>query len=153
MRTLAVALLLTLTTACSVGGEQRESAATPSPSAPSDPGTPPDPGAGSSGSPACAEVRDGIRAFNAGDYPETVAHFRAALPIARAEADTDPSSRADDLLEAVQYYADLAPEDYPEAARSSAEFAKYKAITLGQCVPAPLSELPGGDPTSPGTDT
>lgn len=33
------------------------------------------------------------------------------------------------------YYAALDAELYPEAARSSPDFARYKAITLGQCMP------------------
>ena len=162
MRHGLVALLLATASACSVGTAENDSATSPSPSAPSpsasSPSTPGPsaPSASSSqtaGSPACVEVREGIKAFNAGDYPVTVAHFKVALPLARAQADVSGSSEADDLLEAVRYYAQLAPEDYPEAARSSPEFAKYKAITLGQCVPVPLDELPDGDPTSPGTDT
>ncbi len=46
------------------------------------------------------------------------------------------------------YYAELAPGDYPRSAISSGEFAKYKAITLGQCVPlgTPLEEAPTKSP-------
>ena len=91
---------------------------------------------------ACEEVRAGIDAFNEGDYATTVARFRKAIPLAQDQADADDSQRSDDLLEAVRYYADLDPADYPESARSSEEFAKYKAITLGQCVPV---EQPGDD--------
>ena len=82
---------------------------------------------------ACEEVRTGIAAFNEGDYDGTVEHFEAALPL--AEARDDGSEMAGDLVEAVRYYAELEAEEYPEAARSSPEFAKYKAITLGQCMP------------------
>ncbi len=94
---------------------------------------------------ACEEVRTGIEAFNEGDYEGTVDHFVAAVPL--AEDRDDGSQAAGDLVEAVHYYADLAAEDYPEAARSSQEFAKYKAITLGQCMPVGSedSEAPGTD--------
>lgn len=84
---------------------------------------------------ACAEVRDGIDAFNLGDYDETVDHFRDAEPLAEAQLAADDSQAATDLLEAVRYYANLPADEYPEAARSSADFEKYKRITLGQCVP------------------
>ncbi|PKH39049.1 hypothetical protein SAMN05192575_103256 [Nocardioides alpinus] len=94
---------------------------------------------------ACEEVRTGIDAFNLGDFDETVERFEAALPL--AEEQDDGSTRARELVEAVRYYAELDAEAYPEAARTSPEFAKYKAITLGQCVPV------GSDaPESPGTD-
>ena len=94
---------------------------------------------------ACEEVRTGIDAFNVGDYDETVARFEAALPLAEEQDDGSPA--AEDLVEAVRYYAELDAEAYLEASRSSPEFAKYKAITLGQCV------VPGSDaPESPGTD-
>ena len=92
---------------------------------------------------ACAEVRAGIDAFNEGEYDQTVVHFEAALPL--AEEQDDGSVPASELIEAVRYYAELDPELYPEAARSSSEFAKYKAITLGQCVAGAeeASEPPG----------
>lgn len=93
---------------------------------------------------ACEEVRTGIAAFNDGDYDGTIEHFEAALPL--AEDQDDGSAMARDLVEAVRYYAELDAQRYPEAARSSAEFAKYKAITLGQCMPV------GSEPESPGTD-
>ena len=96
-------------------------------------------------SPACDEVRAGIDAFNQGDFEGTVEHFEDALPLATAQ--DDGSESAGDLVEAVQYYADLAPADYPEAARSSAEFLKYKNITLGQCRP-----VGSEDTESPGTN-
>ena len=91
---------------------------------------------------ACAEVRTGIAAFNDGDFDATVEHFEAAVPL--AEAQDDGSAKAADLVEAVRYYAELAADRYPEAARSSPQFAKYKAITLGQCMPV------GSEPESPG---
>lgn len=92
---------------------------------------------------ACEEVRSGIEAFNLGELDETVEHFEKALPL--AEERDDGSEDASDLIEAVRYYAELDTEDYPEAARSSADFAKYKAITLGQCSSAELeqTESPG----------
>ena len=93
---------------------------------------------------ACEEVRTGIAAFNEGDFDGTVEHFEAAVPL--AEGQDDGSAMAADLVEAVRYYAELEAERYPEAARSSPKFAKYKAITLGQCMPA------GSEPESPGTD-
>lgn len=94
---------------------------------------------------ACEEVRTGIEAFNLGDYDGTVEHFETALPL--AEGQDDGSQRAMDLVEAVRYYAELDAEQYPEAARSSPAFAKYKAITLGQCMPvgSETSESPGTD--------
>ncbi|MGA8851538.1 MAG: hypothetical protein WB508_07425 [Aeromicrobium sp.] len=94
----------------------------------------------------CIEIRAGIDAFNLGDYEETIGHFRKALPLAVDEAKNDDSQKAADLVEAVTYYAELDPEKYPEAARSSADFAKYKAITLGQCVAV---EEPGSDEPPP----
>ena len=93
---------------------------------------------------ACGEVRAGIDAFNAGDYDETVTRFEAALPL--AEQQNDGSVPASQLpIEAVRYYAELDGELYPEAARTSPEFATYKAITLGQCVAGDgeTQELPG----------
>ena len=83
----------------------------------------------------CTAVRAGIDAFNLGDYTETIDRFRVAVPLAVEQAKDDDSKKATELVEAVKYYADLSPEEYPEAARSSADFAKYKSITLGQCVP------------------
>lgn len=102
--------------------------------------------------PACAEVRAGIAAFNAGDYPGTIAHFRLALPLARTQAAKDDSRAAADLVEAVNYYAELAPEDYPESSVKSPEFEKYKQITLGQCS---SEDAPSGGSSSepPGVTT
>lgn len=81
--------------------------------------------------PACEEVRAGIGAFNAGDFEETVARFRAAVPLATEQL--DGSEEADDLLEAVTWYAELPADDYAEAFASSPEFRRYQGITLGQC--------------------
>ena len=108
-------------------------------STPLDPETPaaPSPRSGDADvvdSEACDEVRAGIDAFNVGEFDETVKRFRAALPL--AEEQDDGSVEASQLIEAVRYYAELDAERYPNAARSSPEFAKYKAITLGQCVVA-----------------
>ena len=83
---------------------------------------------------ACDEVRAGIDAFNVGELDETVKHFQAAVPL--TEEQDDGSVLASQLIEAVRYYAELDAELYPAAAESSPEFAKYKAITLGQCVAA-----------------
>lgn len=93
---------------------------------------------------ACEEVRLGIDAFNAGELDETVTHFELAVPLAESEAAAQDSRESDALLEAVRYYADLPAEDYPEAAATSPEFARYKAITLGLCAPA----APSGSPDS-----
>ena len=149
MRLILVLVLLVGLGACS--SERKSPGADPQDrptSSPSAPGSavPTQPDA--STTPACAQVRAGIDAFNANQFESTVAHFRVAQRLAREQFRTDPSAAADDLLEAVTYYAELAPEDYPESARSSTEFAKYKAITLGQCVSdtSPLqkpSESPG----------
>lgn len=81
----------------------------------------------------CVEVRKGIDAFNASDYAETVRHFAKAKKPAKVKAQIDPEPEADALLDAVEYYANLDPADYPEAARTSEHFARNKAITLGQC--------------------
>ncbi len=123
------------------------------PSASSSPSGDPSPAPpGDSGEPsACAEVRAGIDDFNTGDYEGTVDHFEDAVPLAEQAAAAEDSPAAADLLEAVEYYAALAPEDYPDAARTSPDFARYKAITLGQCA----SSLPPGStgtpqPTEPG---
>ncbi|MCW2739522.1 MAG: hypothetical protein JWN97_4166 [Nocardioides sp.] len=52
-----------------------------------------------------------------------------------------------EACEEVRYYAALDAALYPEAARSSPEFARYKAITLGQCMP-----LGREAPESPGSN-
>lgn len=129
---LVLAPLLVLGVGCSEGGTSEESRQVTIP--PSD--TKPSPAAPASpdqGNTACDEVVAGIDDFNAGDFEGTVAHFEAAVPLAENEAEANPGQAADDLLEAVRYYADLAPDDYTQASVSSSEFAKYKAITLEQC--------------------
>ena len=133
----AIALVLVaLLSGCTGSDGPRTSGETPS-------ATPSDGGAAVVDSPACDEVRAGIDAFNEGDFEGTVEHFEAALPLAKAQ--DDGSETAADLVDAVQYYAELAPADYPEAARSSQEFLEYKNITLGQCRPA------GDESDDPGT--
>jgi hypothetical protein len=137
MRLLLASLLIVGLSACSTDRESPSSTPTKEPSASP---TMPD----ASASKACAEVRAGIDAFNTEEYANTVAHFRLALPLAKDQARDQPSTAADDLVEAVTYYAELAPEDYAESAISSPEFAKYKAITLGQCSPV-------GEPSDDGS--
>lgn len=130
MRLLVVALAVVLLSACSSSTEEpRVGRTAASPATTLD---------------ACEEVRAGIDAFNLGDYDETVDHFRKAVPLAEDQAESDDSQDAKVLVEAIRYYAELPPADYPESARSSADFARYKAITLGQCVPI---DQPGDDPT------
>lgn len=138
---LALAPLLMLTVAC--GGEgsdtpEESRQVTILPSEPDSSQAAPDQSPGSPGTPeqgttACEEVVAGIADFNAGDFAGTVVHFEAAVPLAESEAEATPGQQADDLLEAVRYYAELAPEAYQEASLSSPEFAKYKEITLRQC--------------------
>ena len=146
MRLLCALVLLLAMSACSIGSDSDASGSRQPGSSPSspDPSATPDPPEAAqpdaSGTPACTQVRAGIDAFNAGDFAGTVGHFVRALPLARAQAGARPSKAADDLLEAVTYYAELAPDDYPQSAASSSEFAKYKAITLGQCVVATGTE-------------
>jgi hypothetical protein len=81
----------------------------------------------------CAEVRAGISDFNRQDYAGTVEHFMKARTTAKVYARVDEEPEADALLDAVEYYANLAPEEYPDAARASEYFARNKAITLEQC--------------------
>ena len=169
MRLLCALLLLLGLSACSIekdsestgAGQSDRSAPDPTRTPTPDPADPdpadPDPAApvqpDASRTPACAEVRAGIDAFNAGELVSTVEHFRAALPLARQQARTDPSKGADDLLEAITYYAELPPQDYPSAAASSLEFAKNKAITLGQCVVGGGPSEPSAPQRSPGITT
>ncbi len=164
MRSVAAALLLApvlaLSSACGVGsgttagplptttspGPQGTPGSTPDQDPGTTPGTPdtrPDTRPGTS---ACDEVVAGIDAFNLGDYQGTVDHFVDAVPLAEAEAAAAPSRRTADLLEAVRYYARLAPEDYLEASSTSPEFARYQVITLGQCASGEPGPDPGGDP-------
>ena len=81
----------------------------------------------------CSEVRSGIDAFNHKDYTGTVAHFVKARPLAKRYAELSDDKEADDLLEAVEYYAHLPAKEYPRAFANSRRFFEYKKITLGQC--------------------
>jgi hypothetical protein len=92
----------------------------------------------------CAEVRAGIDEFNREDYAGTVEHFVKAKVPAKVNAKVNEEPEADALLDAVEYYANLAPKDYPEAARSSENFARNKVITLEQCASdEPIDATPG----------
>ena len=78
------------------------------------------------------------------DYAGTVEHFVKAKVPAKVNAKVNEEPEADALLDAVEYYANLAPEDYPEAARSSENFARNKVITLEQCASdEPIDATPG----------
>ncbi len=81
----------------------------------------------------CAEVRSGIDAFNEKNYSGTVDHFMKARPLAKRYAELSDDRKADDLLEAVEYYAHLPAEEYPRAFTNSRRFLEYKKTTLGQC--------------------
>ena len=100
------------------------------------------------GAKTCVEVRAGIDAFNEHDFQSTQAHFKKAEVFAKVYYKKAQGTESSTLLQAVDYYAHLPPEAYPEAARSSADFARFKAITLGQCEPAD-----GPTPAPQGTDT
>lgn len=145
-----VLLLLAFVAGCTAGDPQADqgpsgsgSASSASPSEPSPSSPPSGPAKNPARTPACAEVRAGIDAFNAGDFDLTVEHFEKAVPLAQDQL--DGSAAADDLLEAVTWYAQLPPDDYLDASTGSPDFARYKAITLGQCV-SPGSD-PGGQPS------
>ena len=126
MKSLAVATLLLALAACGSDAE-------------------PEPTAAELQLQTCSDVRAGIKLFNANDYAGTIKKFVDAEVTAVAFADKSDTKAADDLLEAVAYYANLAPDDYPEAARSSKDFAKYKAITLGQCTEGGPIDAPEED--------
>jgi hypothetical protein len=81
----------------------------------------------------CAEVRSGIAAFNEKDYQRTVDHFTQARPFAQRYAELSDEKEADDLFEAVKYYAHLPAEEYRDAFANSRRFLEYKQITLEQC--------------------
>ena len=92
----------------------------------------------------CREVRAGIDEFNRDDYAGTVEHFEKAKVPAKVYAKVNEEPEADALLDAVEYYANLSPADYPEAARSSESFARNKTITLEQCASDdPIDATPG----------
>jgi hypothetical protein len=100
------------------------------------------------GAKTCVEVRTGIDAFNKHDFDGTVTHFRKAEVFAKLYYRKAQGAGSSSLLQAVDYYAHLPAKAYPEASRSSADFARFKAITLGQCEPAD-----GPTPDPQGTDT
>jgi hypothetical protein len=100
------------------------------------------------GAKTCVEVRAGIDAFNDHDFTGTQAHFKKAEVFAKLYYKKAQGAGSSTLLQAVDYYAHLPPKAYPEAARTSADFARFKAITLGQCEPAD-----GPTPAPQGTDT
>lgn len=90
----------------------------------------------------CSLVRSGVAAFNENDYDETVERFQAALQPARDLADATADERADELLEAVEYYAELPADAYREAFESSPDFKRHQATTLGQCGDAAPEDSP-----------
>ena len=57
---------------------------------------------------ACAEVRAGGDACKTEKFQGTVDHFKAAVPLDRAQAGANPSQAAEDMLGAVTYCAELA---------------------------------------------
>jgi predicted small lipoprotein YifL len=98
------------------------------------------------GAKTCVEVRTGIDAFNQHDYDSTVTHFKKAEVFAKLYFKKAQGKGSSSLLQAVDYYAHLPAKSYPEAARTSTDFARFKAITLGQCEPV-------DGPTPHGSDT
>jgi hypothetical protein len=90
----------------------------------------------------CSLVRSGVAAFNENRFDLTVDRFRSALEPARAYADASDASSADDLLEAVEYYADLPAADYRRAFETSPDFKRHQATTLGQCGDAQPEDAP-----------
>ncbi|CAN5206521.1 hypothetical protein BH09ACT12_BH09ACT12_00370 [soil metagenome] len=143
LRACALVLVAVALGACSAG--ESGSLGSPSvlaPGADGRPGTGEAPG--SSDTTACDEVVAGIDAFNLGDFEETVARFEQAVPLAEAEDAAAGTRASAELLEAVRYYAALAPDDYLPASVASPDFARYKTITLGQCASAPAPDGEGG---------
>jgi hypothetical protein len=126
----SVVLLLVVLTACSSGSDA--------------PATKPSVSASDAVQATCREVRAGIDEFNREDYAGTVEHFRKAKVPAKVYAKVNKEPEADALLDAVEYYANLSPDRYPDAARSSESFARNKAITLEQCASdEPIDATPG----------
>lgn len=151
---LAALALVTTTGACSGEEPAVPGASTLGERAPADADPEPDPAPDPAPAPAgtaCEEVVAGIEAFNRGELDETVASFERAVPLAEAEDDEAGTQRSADLLEAVRYYAALPAEDYPEASLTSRDFARYQAITLGQCGSG-QPQGPGG-PGAPDDDS
>ncbi|MET0821451.1 MAG: hypothetical protein ABWY58_10830 [Aeromicrobium sp.] len=131
MKTLAAAALLLALTACSGGSDAPEAAQSTL-------------SASEAMQATCREVRAGIDEFNRDDYTGTVEHFEKAKVPAKVYAKVNEEPEADALLDAVEYYANLSPADYPEAARSSENFARNKVITLEQCASDdPIDATPG----------
>ena len=128
----ATAALVLSLSACSGGGSDASSERTPAMSA------------AAAMKATCVEVRAGIDEFNREDYAGTVEHFEKAKVSAKVNAKVNEEPEADALLDAVEYYANLSPDDYPEAARSSESFARNKVITLEQCASdEPIDATPG----------
>lgn len=139
MRLILALLLMIGLSACSTGKEAPRTAPSKQPT--STPSGSDDPFAAqpdASDTKACAQVRAGIDAFNVHDYKGSVDRFRLAVPLAQAQARSNPSRGANDLVEAVKYYAGIVPEDYLKAA-ATPQFVKYQVITLGQCGPGDAS--------------
>lgn len=90
----------------------------------------------------CVEVRAGIASYNAQDLDNVQPHFVKAEVVARKYAETSGNSQADDLLEAVKYFAAVPPANYSKDAGARKLFQKYKAVTLGYC------EQDGGSTTT-----
>lgn len=127
MRSIATAsMVLVLASACSIGGGSDEPDASQQ-----------------AFDRTCSLVRSGVAAFNENDYAETVERFEAALEPARDLAEVSDDERADELLEAVEYYATLPAKDYRKAFESSPEFKRHQATTLGQCGDAQPEDSPG----------
>lgn len=134
MRTLVTAAFVAvLASACSGGSDESGSA-------------PAELSASEAMSQTCEEVRLGIDEFNRDDYAATVEHFVKAKVPAKVYARVNEEPEADALLDAIEYYANLPAEKYPEAARSSENFARNKTITLEQCA---SDEPIDADPPTP----
>ena len=82
----------------------------------------------------CIEVRAGVAAYNAQDLDAVQPHFVRAEVFARKYAKESSSREADDLLDAVKFFADVPPSGYSKDEAALKLFEKYKAITLGDCV-------------------
>ncbi len=144
-RALALLALALPAAACTAGTDGTAAPAAPaapdaSSSAPSASSTP-SPGAAGpdygrpAATPACADVRAGIDAFNLSDYDAAVAAFDRALPLARQQAEEYAVPPARRLLEAVSYYAALDADELAAAFPPAPEDRKYQLVTLAQCQP------------------
>ena len=118
-KSLAGLALLAVLAGCGSSGDPKPSDAVPTPSA---------------REATCVEVRAGVAAYNAQDLDAVQPHFVRAEVFARKYATESSSREADDLLEAVKFFADVPPSGYSKDAASLKLFEKYKAITLGDCV-------------------